>query len=411
MDEAASRVRLFAQTLPKDVKRLEEEIDRLSREKEEKVRAQEFELAASLRDQEMERRREWEELRNFRAVSRSQDEEIITAEHVAEVVSEWTGVPVRRLTMDERERLLSLEEILHARVIGQASAVGAVSRAVRRGRLGLKDPKRPIGSFLFLGPTGVGKTELARALSEALFGDESNMIRVDMSEYMEKHTVSRLVGAPPGYVGYDEGGFLTEQVRRKPYSVVLFDEIEKAHPEVFHLLLQVLEDGILTDSTGRRVDFRNTVIVMTSNIGAQNIANGHRAGFSEREENDAEVAHNVMAELKRAFRPEFLNRIDETIVFHALKMEEISQIARKMTEEVCLRFEKNGVKLTVSDRAIQLLSERGYDRAYGARPLRRVIRQTVEDPAADAFLKHGACELIADVKDEEIIITKKEAEP
>lgn len=411
MDEAASRVRLFAQTLPKDVKRLEEEIDRLSREKEEKVRAQEFELAASLRDQEMERRREWEELRNFRAVSRSQDEEIITAEHVAEVVSEWTGVPVRRLTMDERERLLSLEEILHARVIGQASAVGAVSRAVRRGRLGLKDPKRPIGSFLFLGPTGVGKTELARALSEALFGDESNMIRVDMSEYMEKHTVSRLVGAPPGYVGYDEGGFLTEQVRRKPYSVVLFDEIEKAHPEVFHLLLQVLEDGILTDSTGRRVDFRNTVIVMTSNIGAQNIANGHRAGFSEREENDAEVAHNVMAELKRAFRPEFLNRIDETIVFHALKMEEISQIARKMTEEVCLRFEKNGVKLTVSDRAIQLLSERGYDRAYGARPLRRVIRQTVEDPAADAFLKHGACELNADVKDGEIIITKKEAEP
>lgn len=412
MDEAASRVRLFAQTIPKDVKRLEEEIERLAREKEEKVRAQEFELAANLRDQELERKREWEEIQSKRSVCRTQEDEHITAEHVAAVVAELTGIPVQRLTQDESERLLRLEEVLHRRVIGQENAVNAIARAVRRGRIGLNDPKRPIGSFLFLGPTGVGKTELARALAEALFGDEGMMIRVDMSEYMEKHAVSRLVGSPPGYVGYDEGGQLTEQVRRKPYAVVLFDEIEKAHPEVFHLLLQVLEDGRLTDAQGRRVDFRNTVLVMTSNIGAKSIAFGRRPGFSESEkETDSEIEHNVMAELKRAFRPEFLNRIDETIVFQSLKPKEILQIARKIVREVQSRLQEKGIVCAISESALHQIAELGYDTVYGARPLRRLISQKLEDPIAEIYLRHGACAISVDVQDGELSVTKKETRP
>lgn len=411
MDEAASRARLFAQTLPQDVKRLEEDIERLAREKEEKVRAQEFELAATLRDQELALKREWEEIQSKRSVNRVPDSETITEEHVAAVVADWTGIPVHRLTQDESTRLLNLEEVLHRRVIGQKRAVNAVSRAVRRGRIGLKDPSRPIGSFLFLGPTGVGKTELARALAEVLFGSEEMMIRVDMSEYMEKHTTSRLIGSPPGYVGYDEGGQLTEQVRRKPYSVVLFDEIEKAHPEVFHLLLQVLEDGILTDAQGRRVDFRNTVLVMTSNIGARSITDGRKPGFSSEDGFTAEeIQSNVMSELRRAFRPEFLNRIDETIVFHQLERDEILTIAGKLVEETRARLKPLGVELAVSADALEVLAQKGYNPAYGARPLRRTVSQLVEDPIAELLLRGGVSAVEVDAVDGTITVTKKEAE-
>jgi len=406
MDEAASRARLFAQTPPQDIKRLEEDMERLSREKEEKVRAQEFELAARLRDEELALRREWEEIRKKRSMLRA-GEQAICAEQVAEVVSEWTGIPVHRITEGERSRLLGLEEILHRRVIGQDAAAKAVARAVRRGRIGLKDPKRPIGSFLFLGPTGVGKTELARALCEALFGDENRMIRVDMSEYMEKHTTSRLIGSPPGYVGYGEGGELTEQVRRNPYSVVLFDEVEKAHPDVFHLLLQVLEDGILTDAEGRRVDFRNTVLIMTSNIGAQKITNRNPTGFSQSNTEDA-VESRVMGEVRQMFRPEFLNRIDETVVFRPLGRGEVLQIAKKLLRETESRLEALGVTCTVTDAALELLCERGYDPAYGARPLRRVICRMVEDPVAELILQGEVDSVTVDGKDGEITIKKDE---
>ncbi|MBQ3055736.1 MAG: ATP-dependent Clp protease ATP-binding subunit [Oscillospiraceae bacterium] len=406
MDEAASRARLFAQTPPQDLKRLEEDMERLSREKEEKVRAQEFELAARLRDEEQALRREWEELRKKRSMLRA-GEEAIYEEHVAEVVSEWSGIPVSRITEGERSRLLGLEDLLRRRVIGQDAAAKAVAHAVRRGRIGLKDPKRPIGSFLFLGPTGVGKTELARALSEALFGDENRMIRVDMSEYMEKHAVSRMIGSPPGYVGYGEGGELTEQVRRNPYSVVLFDEVEKAHPEVFHLLLQVLEDGILTDSEGRRVNFRNTVLILTSNIGAQKITNRNPTGFSQSSAEEAMEAR-VLSELKQVFRPEFLNRIDETVVFHPLGREEVLQIAKKLLGETEERLEALGVTCTVTDAALDLLCERGYDPSFGARPLRRIICRMVEDPIAELILRGTQGGVTVDGKDGEIIIKKDE---
>jgi ATP-dependent Clp protease ATP-binding subunit ClpC len=314
----------------------------------------------------------------------------VTAEDIAAVVAGWTGVPVTDITEEDAIRLLNLEEVLHERVIGQDEAIGAVSQAVRRAHAGLKDPKRPIGSFIFLGPTGVGKTELARALAEALFGDEDAMVRLDMSEYMERHAVSRLVGSPPGYVGYDEGGQLTEQVRRKPYSIVLFDEIEKAHPEVFNILLQVLEDGRLTDSKGRVVDFRNAVIVMTSNVGAQQIKRDSGIGFrtvtDERSDYEA-MKSKVTDELKKAFRPEFLNRIDEVVVFHALNKVHIGQIVEIMLEELRTQLDEMGITLSATDHAKELLTNKGFDPDFGARPLRRAIQRYIENPLAEEVLK------------------------
>jgi ATP-dependent Clp protease ATP-binding subunit ClpC len=314
----------------------------------------------------------------------------VTENEIADVVATWTGIPVSRLAQEEMERLKFLEVNLHQRVIGQDEAVTAVSKAIRRGRVGLKDPKRPIGSFIFLGPTGVGKTELSKALAEALFGDESHMIRIDMSEYMEKHSVSRLVGSPPGYVGYDEGGQLTEKVRRKPYSVVLFDEIEKAHPDVFNILLQILEDGRLTDSTGRVVDFRNTVIIMTSNVGARDIVEPRHLGFTTAIVNEArdyeDMKKNVMNELKRTFRPEFLNRVDEIIVFHPLTQDNINEIAALMLNEVSKRLKAVGISLSAEEGVKEFLAQKGYDKVYGARPLRRTIQSMVEDKLAEYML-------------------------
>ncbi|MBE6935232.1 MAG: ATP-dependent Clp protease ATP-binding subunit [Ruminococcaceae bacterium] len=395
IDEAASRLRMKAQTAPPDVKSLEDEAAKLSKDMEEAIAAQNFEEAAGLRDRKAEltarieaERAAWQEKQGAAAT--------VTEEDVAKVVSGWTGVPVTRLTETESERLMKLEEELHRRVIGQDSAVSAVARAIRRSRVGLKDPKRPIGSFMFLGPTGVGKTELAKALAEAMFGDENAMMRVDMSEYMEKHTVSRLVGSPPGYVGHDEGGQLTEKVRRRPYSVILFDEVEKAHPDVFNIMLQILEDGILTDSQGRRVDFKNTIIIMTSNIGAHLITRERKTqslGFSAeaaREDTFEEISESVLGELKRAFRPEFLNRVDEIIVFHRLERAEIRQIAALMLQDVTKRLAAMEVTLTWEEEALDRLTELGYDPVYGARPLRRVIQTQVEDRAAELLLTGGA---------------------
>ena len=361
VDEAASRVRMENLTAPDEMKTIEAKLATLSAQKEEAVRAQDYELAAQLRDRERSERGALEKARG-----------------------EWDAE-------SESERLLHMEDVLHRRVIGQNEAVAAVARAIRRGRVGLKDPHRPVGSFLFLGPTGVGKTELCRALAEAMFGDENAMIRVDMSEYMEKHTVSKLIGSPPGYVGFDEGGQLTEKVRRKPYSVVLFDEIEKAHEDVFNLLLQIMDDGRLTDSQGRTVDFRNTVIVMTSNIGARAITDRRTAlGFSgldgTPERSYAEIREAVTAELKKTFRPEFLNRIDEIIVFHRLTGEDIRAIAGNMVQTVALRAAALGVHLTVTPEAVARLAEAGYDPDYGARPLRRTVQTQLEDPLAEALL-------------------------
>ena len=306
-------------------------------------------------------------------------------------MSSWTGIPVKRLTEEESERLAKMEDILHLRVIGQDEAVKAVAKAIRRGRVGLKDPKRPVGSFIFLGPTGVGKTELSKALAEALFGDENAMIRIDMSEYMEKFSVSRLVGSPPGYVGYEEGGQLTEKVRRKPYSIVLFDEIEKAHPDVFNILLQILEDGRLTDSQGRVVDFKNTVIIMTSNVGARLITEPKRVGFaaggSEKAKNYEEMKNNVMGELKKTFRPEFLNRVDDIIVFHPLEEEHLKEIVGLMINSLAKRLKQNNITLNVSDSAKAFLAKKGFDQVYGARPLRRSIQSMIEDRLAEEMLE------------------------
>ena len=393
VDEAASRVRLKAFTAPTDVKLLEEEAKRLAEEKKSAVNEQDFERAAQLRDEEKkvnekleEQRAQWQE-KNAGITGE------VTENDIAEIVSSWTGVPVSQLTEAEGQRLLKMEEILHERIVGQDEAVTAVSKAIRRGRVGLKDPHRPIGSFIFLGPTGVGKTELCKALAEAMFGDESAMIRLDMSEYMEKHTVSRLVGSPPGYVGYDEGGQLTEKIRRKPYSVVLFDEIEKAHPDVFNMLLQILDDGILTDSQGRRVDFKNTVIIMTSNVGARLITEQRQFGFGVTDntttetENDRRIRENVMSELKKAFRPEFLNRVDDMIVFKQLNRTDIENIARRMLTSLDKRVNDLEMQLQVTDSANEKLAEAGFDPVYGARPLRRAIQSKVEDPLAEKLLE------------------------
>ena len=394
MDEACSRVRMKTLTPPNDLKDIEKHIDALVNEKEAAINAQDYERAAKLRDEEKavrdeldEARKKWDDSRTGQRSGRS-----VGAEDIAEVVSGWTGIPVTSLTETESERLLKMEEILHRRVIGQDEAVSAVSRAIRRGRVGLKDPKRPVGSFLFLGPTGVGKTELCKALAEAVFGDENAMIRIDMSEYMEKHTVSKLIGSPPGYVGYDEGGQLTEKVRRKPYSVILFDEIEKAHEDVFNVMLQIMDDGVLTDSQGRKVDFKNTIIVMTSNIGARNITDRQKKlGFAGADEGNGvksveEIRELVMKDLKNTFRPEFLNRIDDIIVFSQLTREDIRQIASHMIATVAERLKGLGIGLTVMDEALDKLAEEGFDPVYGARPLRRKIQSALEDQVAEKML-------------------------
>ena len=396
MDEAASQVRMTAEASSPDLKALEEKITALHREKTEAVAAQDFEKAAQLRDIEKNYQEQVEIERDNWRKQLAQNRGNVTADDVAKVVAGWTGIPVTRLTEDESMRLLKLEEKLHQRVVGQDEAVNAVAKAIRRSRVGLKDPKRPIGSFLFLGPTGVGKTELCKTLAEAMFGDENAMVRIDMSEYMEKHTVSRLVGSPPGYVGHEEGGQLTEKVRRKPYSVVLFDEIEKAHEDVWNILLQILEDGIVTDSQGRKVDFKNTIIVMTSNVGAKNItADAARLGFdgSENGEKESEevrfdrIRDAVMADLKRTFRPEFLNRIDEIIVFRQLTEDNIRQIARRMLDVTGARMAQQGITLAADDDAVAELARDGFDPQYGARPLRRAIQSMVEDAVAEKMLE------------------------
>ncbi|HWJ03162.1 MAG TPA: ATP-dependent Clp protease ATP-binding subunit [Verrucomicrobiae bacterium] len=390
VDEAASRVRLQSFTAPPDLKELDAKMESVRKEKEAAVLSQEFEKAAQLRDNEHKIKARLEELKAAWEKSRGLEKSVVTEEDIAHIVSSWTGIPVKKLAEEESERLLKLEEVLHQRVIGQDEAVKSVAKAVRRARAGLKDPKRPIGSFIFLGPTGVGKTELARALAETLFGDEDATVRIDMSEYMEKHAVSRLVGAPPGYIGHDEGGQLTEAVRRKPYAVVLLDEIEKAHPEVFNILLQVLEDGRLTDTKGRTVDFRNTVIIMTSNVGANLIKKEATMGFVVRESPESDylaMKQRVTEELKKSFRPEFLNRIDEVIVFHSLAEEHMQRIAELMLNSLTKRLEEQEMNLRFTDNAKALIAKEGHDLLYGARPLRRAIQRLVEDPLAEEMLK------------------------
>ena len=391
IDEASSRVRLRSYSTPADVKDLEEKLVKLSLDKEDAIKAEKYELAGQIKQKENETKEllanaqiEWE-------AKNTKSTQIVSEGEIADIVSSWTGIPVRRLAEEETERLRNMEVLLHERVIGQKEAVTAISKAIRRGRVGLKDPKRPIGSFMFLGPTGVGKTELTKTVAAALFGDESAMIRIDMSEYMEKHTVSKLIGSPPGYVGYDEGGQLTEKVRRKPYSVILFDEVEKAHPDVFNVLLQILDDGHITDSRGRRIDFKNTVIVMTSNIGARNIIEPKRLGFisiEDREKSYNDMKKNVMDEVKRLFRPEFINRIDEIIVFHALTQEHIEEIATIMVASLAKRITTHtGIDISLSEEATKWLATKGYDKAYGARPLRRTIQSEIEDHMSEQILE------------------------
>lgn len=390
IDEAGSKVRLRSFTTPPNLKQLELKLEEIRKEKDAAVQSQEFEKAASLRDAEQRLREELEETKKSWKEKQGKENSEVTVEDIASVVSSWTGIPVSKLQKTETERLLNLEEILHSRVIGQEEAVTAISKAVRRARAGLKDPKRPIGSFIFLGPTGVGKTELARALAEAMFGDEDAMIRIDMSEYMEKHSTSRLVGSPPGYVGYEEGGQLTEKVRRKPYSVILLDEIEKAHPDVFNILLQVLEDGRLTDSKGRTVDFRNTIVIMTSNVGAESLKRNKYVGFNlndGEQEEYKDMKGKVMEELKKAFRPEFLNRIDEIIVFHALEKKHLKQIVKLMADQLIKRLKEQDITVTLTDAAIEKIAEEGYNPEYGARPIRRAIQKHIEDRLSEELLK------------------------
>lgn len=390
VDEAASRVRLRTYSTPSEVKELEEKINSLEKEKEEAVKTEDFEKAATVKKEQCRLRKDLEEAKKEWNISSGSNNKVVTPDDIADVISGWTGIPVKSIQQEETERLLNMEKILHNRVIGQEEAVEAVSKAVRRGRVGLKDPKRPIGSFLFLGPTGVGKTELSKALAEALFGDEEAIIRIDMSEYMENYSVSKLIGSAPGYVGYEEGGQLSEKVKRKPYSVVLFDEIEKASPDVFNVLLQVLDDGRITDSQGRVVDFKNTVIIMTSNIGARNIVEPKKLGFiqpEDREKQYAEMKKSVMDEVKRMFRPEFLNRIDDIIVFHTLSKEDVEKIVSLMAKDIAKRAKESmNIDLIFDEKAIKHIAENGYDRAYGARPLRRALQNEVEDKLAEDYL-------------------------
>ncbi len=418
IDEAASRVRLSSLTYPQEIKELEDNIKNLENEKASAVNEQDFENAAKLRDKQKEETAKLEEMKkNWKDKNANVSGEV-KGEDIAEIVSQWTGVPVFQLTEEESQRLLKMEDILHKRVVGQNEAVTAVAKAIRRGRVGLKDPKRPVGSFIFLGPTGVGKTELCKALAEAMFGDENAMLRLDMSEYMEKHTVSRLVGSPPGYVGYDEGGQLTEKVRRKPYSVVLFDEIEKAHPDVFNILLQILEDGRLTDSQGRTVDFKNTVIIMTSNVGARLITDEQKGlGFAfdnpenKKEKTNEEIREAVIGELKKLFRPEFLNRVDDIIVFNKLTQEEIKEIAGKLLENLKSRLKAVDIDAEFTDEAVTQISNEGYDDTYGARPLRRAITSKIEDALSEKMLENvikKGDHIVCDFKDGKFTFTTKE---
>jgi len=409
IDEAGSKVRLRSFTTPPNLKELELKLEEVRKEKDAAVQGQEFEKAASLRDAEQRLREQLEDTKRSWKEKQGKENNAVTVEDIATVVSSWTGIPVNKLAQTETVKLLNLEEILHSRVIGQEEAVKAVAKAVRRARAGLKDPKRPIGSFIFLGPTGVGKTELARALADAMFGDEDAMIRIDMSEYMEKHSTSRLVGSPPGYVGYEEGGQLTEKVRRRPYSVVLLDEIEKAHPDVFNILLQVLEDGRLTDSKGRTVDFRNTIVIMTSNVGADSLKRNRYVGFNlqDGEQDYKDMKGKVLEELKKVFRPEFLNRIDELIVFHALEKKHLKEIISLMTEEVSKRLKEQDIHLALTDAAKEKIVEEGHDLEYGARPLRRAIQKHIEDRLSEELLKGTVLtgqKIMIDVENGELIV-------
>ncbi|MCI9287592.1 MAG: ATP-dependent Clp protease ATP-binding subunit [Clostridia bacterium] len=415
IDEAASRVRMRTFTAPDTLKELEQKIEETKNEKEEAIRTQDFEKAATLRDEERILKEKLEQEQTKWKDKNTKNITEISEEEIAEVIANWTGIPVKKLTEDENEKLKHLEEELHKRVIGQNEAISAISKAIRRGRVGLKDPKRPIGSFIFLGPTGVGKTELSKALAEALFGDENAMIRIDMSEYMEPHSVSKLIGSPPGYVGFDDGGQLTEKVRRKPYCVILFDEIEKAHPDVMNMLLQILEDGRLTDSQGRTVNFKNAVIIMTSNVGARLITDTKTLGFTRSVENKdedenkkyEETKKDVLQELKKQFRPEFINRIDEIIVFHKLTDSEIEKIIDIMLQEVINRMKENNIEIKIDKSVKELIAKEGIDKAYGARPLRRTIQSKLEDKLAEAILdgkiKVGVKATISS-KDGEIIV-------
>ncbi|MEC2180926.1 ATP-dependent protease ATP-binding subunit ClpC [Bacillus subtilis] len=409
IDEAGSKVRLRSFTTPPNLKELEQKLDEVRKEKDAAVQSQEFEKAASLRDTEQRLREQVEDTKKSWKEKQGQENSEVTVDDIAMVVSSWTGVPVSKIAQTETDKLLNMENILHSRVIGQDEAVVAVAKAVRRARAGLKDPKRPIGSFIFLGPTGVGKTELARALAESIFGDEESMIRIDMSEYMEKHSTSRLVGSPPGYVGYDEGGQLTEKVRRKPYSVVLLDEIEKAHPDVFNILLQVLEDGRLTDSKGRTVDFRNTILIMTSNVGASELKRNKYVGFNVQDEtqNHKDMKDKVMGELKRAFRPEFINRIDEIIVFHSLEKKHLTEIVSLMSDQLTKRLKEQDLSIELTDAAKAKVAEEGVDLEYGARPLRRAIQKHVEDRLSEELLRgniHKGQHIVLDVEDGEFVV-------
>ncbi|MFC5559547.1 ATP-dependent Clp protease ATP-binding subunit [Ureibacillus thermophilus] len=412
IDEAGSKVRLRSFTMPPNLKELEDKLENVRNEKNAAVSSQEFEKAAALRDTEQKIKEELEQLKKSWKEKQGKEESKVTVEDIAEVVSMWTGIPVNKIAQEESEKLLHLEEELHKRVVGQHEAVEAISRAIRRARAGLKDPKRPIGTFIFLGPTGVGKTELAKALAEVMFGDEDAMIRIDMSEYMEKHSTSRLVGSPPGYVGFEEGGQLTEKVRRKPYSVVLLDEIEKAHPDVFNILLQVLDDGRLTDSKGRTVDFRNTVVIMTSNIGAEALKYQKNLGFGvgEKDSKYKDMKSTMMDELKKAFRPEFLNRIDEIIVFKPLEKEELKQIVSLMAKSLVKRLKDQDIDLELTDAALEKIAEEGYDPQYGARPIRRALQKNVEDRLSEELLKGTISKngkVVFDYVDGEFVVREK----
>ncbi len=406
IDEAASRMRIKTMTAPPRYRELEDEIEKVRQEKEAAIEAQEFEKAANLRDKERKLTQKRRELEEKWRSSEEVEQPEVGEEEIADIVSMWTGIPVFKLTEAESQKLIRMEEELHKRLIGQEEAIIAVSKSIRRARAGIKDPKRPTGSFIFMGPSGVGKTELARTLAEFLFGDEDAMIKLDMSEYMEKHSVSRLVGSPPGYIGYDEGGQLTESVRRKPYSVLVLDEIEKAHPDVFNILLQILEDGKLTDAQGRKVDFRNTIVIMTSNIGAATISKNQSFGFGQGDETGLsydEMKSRIMGELKKVFRPELLNRIDEVIVFHKLTKEQITTIVELMMRRLREQMTEHEAAIELTDDAKELLVEKGYDPAMGARPLRRAIQRYIEDPLADFVLgrslKPGST-ILVDRKDE-----------
>src|SRR5574344_1532404 len=415
VDEASSKVRLHMSSLPPEGKELEKELKAIVKQKEDAIRNQEFELASNLREQEADLKEKIKELSMKFREEHDENKPTVTAEQVAEVISTMTGIPTTKITEGESERLLKLEETLHARVIGQNQAVVAISKAIRRARVGLKSPNRPVGSFIFSGPTGVGKTELAKALSEAIFGSEDNMIRVDMSEFMEKHSTSKLIGSPPGYVGYDDGGHLTELVRKKPYSVILFDEIEKAHPDVFNIMLQILDDGRLTDAKGRHVNFKNTVIIMTSNVGASMITTQSKLGFStgddEKKDKYEKLKETVNEELKKAFRPEFLNRIDDIIVFSHLSKEEIRQIVDIMLKDLFKRLSERGLSIEVTDEVKDFLAKDGYSETYGARPLRGLIQKKIEDILAEEILTNKYSEgdtILLKMDNDKIAFEKKE---